>query len=208
MTKTNTDKLDGVTNAAVQKATGRNWDEWIRILRDAGAADWNHKEIVAFLAKNYELSGWWQQTVTVAYEKVTGRRIVGQTADTGFQVGVQKTIPVTRDEAWRLITSRSGIACWLGKVNRFSLVEGKRYATIAKISGEIRVVKNEQRIRLTWNRTDFMRPATLQIALAESAGGKTSLRFHMEHLPSAKVREEMKQHWKAVLEDLKEMCYG
>jgi uncharacterized protein YndB with AHSA1/START domain len=202
MAKKQSTKLEGVSNDAVKKATGHGWDEWLRVLDKAGAMDWDHKQIVAFLEKNYDLSGWWQQTVTVGYEKAKGRRVVGQTADAGFQVGVQKTLAIPLDEAWNLLTSSSGIACWLGNVNRFKLQEGKTYRTDTGMEGEIRVVKPRDRVRLTWKSPGMDHPATLQIALTPSANGKTALRVHLERLPSQATRDEMKAHWRGVLEEL------
>lgn len=70
-----------------------------------------------------------------------------------------------RDEAWSLLSSRKEIACWLGKISRFSLKEGKTYKTDTKFEGEIRVVKPGNRVRLTWQKPGMKRPATLQIAL-------------------------------------------
>ena len=46
------------SDAALRKATGRGWDEWIEVLTAAGAEHWSHKEIVAWLAANTDLSGW------------------------------------------------------------------------------------------------------------------------------------------------------
>lgn len=205
MAKKQVKKLDGVSDKAVQKATGHVWSEWFAILDKSGAKKWDHKEIVAYLKDNYELTGWWQQNVTVAYEKAKGRRVVGQTADTGFQVGVQKTLPISLDDAWALMSSGKGIACWLGKVSRLSLSEGKTYKTESGIEGEIRVVKPRNRVRLTWKRPGMKRPATLQVALVGN-GQKTSLRVHLEHLPSQKFRDEMKSHWRGVLDELVELA--
>jgi len=46
------------------------------------------------------------------------------------------------------------------------------------------------------------RPATLQIAFAARGADKTSVRVHLEHLPSPEFREEMKLHWKDILDRL------
>ena len=199
-------KLDGISTEAVKRATGHGWAEWLAILEKAGARDWNHKQIVAYLKANFELNGWWQQSVTVAYEKAQGRRVVGQTADAGFQVGVQKTLPIGLDGAWTLLSSRRGIACWLGKTSRFSLTEGKTFRTETGIQGEIRVVKPGTRVRLTWQQPGMQRPATLQITLVAAGPENTSIRIHLEHLPSQKSREEMKAHWRAVLDELNQLA--
>lgn len=195
-------KLSGVSSEAAKRSTGLNWDEWLSVLDDAGAKNWAHKEIVAYLKENHDLSPWWQQMVTVSYEKAKGRRVVGQTADAGFQVGVQKTVPVSIDEAWTLLISPKGITCWLGNIGRSILTEGKSYETDTGTNGEVRVVKPGNRVRLTWQKSGMKRPVTLQIALVERGPGKTSVRVHLEKLPSQKAREEMKGHWKNALDDL------
>jgi len=199
-------KLDGVSNEAVARATGRDWDAWLKILNRAGAKDWTHKEIVAHLKENHDLSAWWQQTVTVAYEKANGRRVVGQTADTGFQVGVQRTLKIDQADAWNLITSRAGLTCWLGKAPRFRLAEGKSYRTADGIEGEVRVVREGERVRLTWKSDRLARSATVQIALASPGAGKTSIKVHMENLPSQAMREKMKSHWQNVLDELRDLA--
>ena len=78
------------------KATGRDWDEWLDFLDALDAREMTHREIVGLVAGKGGLSnGWWQQMVTVGYEQATGLRIVGQTADASYQIGVQKTLPDT-----------------------------------------------------------------------------------------------------------------
>lgn len=81
-------------------------------------------------------------------------------------------------------------------------MEGERYATDSQVTGEVRVVKPKERLRLTWQRPGMERPATLQIALVETSPGKSSVRVHLEHLPSEAFRHEMKSHWKDVLDRL------
>jgi hypothetical protein len=100
--KVTTAKLAGVTTAAVKKATGRGWSEWIELLEKAGAKSWPHAEIALWLNKK-KVSDWWCQTVTVGYEQASGRRVKNQKAD-GFEISVSKTIaaPVAiAFEAWR-----------------------------------------------------------------------------------------------------------
>ena len=97
-------QYSGVSSEAVAKATGRDWDQWLEFLDGLGAADLSHKEIVALVAGPGELdNGWWQQSVTVGYEQARGLRVIGQTSTAGFQIGVQKTLPVPVEAAWRLV---------------------------------------------------------------------------------------------------------
>ena len=96
-------KIAGITSAAVEKATGRTWAEWIEVIDQAGAKSWPHAEIAQWLQKKHKVNDWWSQMVTVGYEQVTGRRVKNQKTD-GFEISVSKTIaaPVAvAFEAWK-----------------------------------------------------------------------------------------------------------
>jgi uncharacterized protein YndB with AHSA1/START domain len=96
-------KTAGVSAAAVKKATGRTWPEWIGILDKAGAKSWPHAEIALWLHKKHKVADWWCQMVTVGYEQASGRRVKHQKVD-GFEISVSKTIaaPVAMAfDAWK-----------------------------------------------------------------------------------------------------------
>ncbi|MCY3748845.1 MAG: DUF4287 domain-containing protein [Chloroflexi bacterium] len=102
-----------ISDDAVHAKTGRVWDEWFTLLDAEGAAALAHREIALRLQERHGLSGWWSQTVTVAYEQARGRRELHQTSR-GYQVGVSKTVPVPVDAvftAWENEVSRQR---WLG----------------------------------------------------------------------------------------------
>ena len=197
--------LGRVSSAAVRKATGRGWEEWLEALDAAGAADWDHKEIVAHLERAHPEvgSGWWRQSLTVGYEQARGKRVVGETADVGFQVGVRRTVAGSVTEAWERITSRPDL--WLGEGTSVAFEPGKRYEVPSRdgapgASGEIRVVKPGDRLRMTWQPEDWPAPATLQLTVSASASGKTVINAHLEKLPDADAREAMRARWRQALE--------
>jgi uncharacterized protein YndB with AHSA1/START domain len=197
--------LSRVSSESVREATGRGWEEWLETLDAAGAADWDHKEIVAYLKREHadSTSSWWRQSITVGYEQARGKRVVGETADTGFQVGVQRSIRATAHEAWELIVSRPEL--WLGEGASVTFARGERYEVPAGkdapgASGEIRVVKPGDRLRMTWQPEGWPAPATLQLALLESASGKTAISAHLEKLPDGDAREAMRERWRGALE--------
>ena len=163
-----------------------------------------HKQIVGVLASEGGLAnGWWQQMVTVGYEQARGLRKVGQTADAGYQIGVQKTLPIPHELAWDLLVVGPGREVWLGETQPLDLRKGADYVTSDGVSGEIRSVDPGKRLRLTWSHADLARPSTLQLYLVPS-GEKTSLRFHQEKLSSQDERELMRHHWREVLGRLQE----
>ena len=195
-------KWSGVSSKAVATATGRDWDEWVEFLDRHGAQQLSHKDIVALIAAPGGLkNGWWQQSVAVGYGQARGLRVVGQTSGADFQIGVQKTLPVPADTAWSLLADGPGRDIWLGKTDPFEFRKGEKYRTAEGLSGEIRSCVPGQRVRLTWSHPSLAQPSTLQIYLAPS-GDKTSIRFHQERLSSLEEREQMREHWRNVLEEL------
>jgi uncharacterized protein YndB with AHSA1/START domain len=67
-------------------------------------------------------------------------------------------------------------------------------------SGEIRVVKPGDRLRMTWQPDGWAAPAALQLTLTESASGKTAIHASLARLPDAAAREAMRTRWRAALE--------
>jgi uncharacterized protein YndB with AHSA1/START domain len=197
---------------AVRAATGRGWEGWLEALDAAGAADWKHQQIVAYLEREHpEVSSWWRQSITVGYERARGKRAVGETAYAGFQVGVQRTVAATATEAWDLITSRPDL--WLGEGAAVDFAEGERYEVAPAngapaASGEVRVVKPGARLRMTWRPEGWAAPATLQFTLSESGSGKTAIHAHLEKLPDADAREAMRKRWREALERLAQSAHG
>ena len=196
----------GMSDEAVARATGRDWNTWLQFLDDLGAQELSHKDIVALVAGPGQLSnGWWQQSIAVGYEQARGLRVVGQTSAGGFQIGVQRTLPVPVDMAWDLLTEGPGRAIWLGTVDNLEFQKGERYRTSEGVWGEVRSVAAGQRVRLTWHSPMLASPSTLQVYIAPS-GEKSSVRFHQERLSSLEERELMGKHWREVLERLSEVA--
>lgn len=96
-------------NETVIHATGQTWKQWLAYLDKHRAEDLSHKEIVALLSRKIP-SGWWCRKLTVAYEQYKGLRVLGQTAGSGFQVGVSRKVPLTKATAWELLSSEKGMA--------------------------------------------------------------------------------------------------
>jgi uncharacterized protein YndB with AHSA1/START domain len=198
------EQIARVGSAAVREATGRGWDEWLSQLDDAGASAWDHQGIVAHLEVTHPgIGGWWRQSIAVAYEQARGMRVVGQTADAGFQLGVQRSVAADVAAVWETLTTRPEL--WLGEGASVAFDVGREYdvpsgeATPAA-TGEVRVVKPRDRVRLTWHPEGWAAPATVQLTTTVTASGKTALRCHLERLPDAATRDAMRGHWRAALD--------
>jgi hypothetical protein len=118
---------------------------------------------------------------------------VGLTKDTGWQIGVRRTLPVSPDKLWNFMVSMRGIELWLGKGDPFELQEGATYQLQDGTAGEVRVMKSLSHWRITRlpQDTEYQRPSIIQIRILDS-GGKSILAFHEEHLPTEKERGNRK----------------
>ncbi len=83
-----------VDDLAIERATGRDWDEWCDLIDAWPGNDRGHGAIAAHIAEVYGIEGWWGQGVTVGYERITGRRVVNQMSDGTFSAGKSRTCAV------------------------------------------------------------------------------------------------------------------
>jgi uncharacterized protein YndB with AHSA1/START domain len=192
----------GISDDAVHAATGRTPGEWETLLDARGAADLSHRQIVSLLQETGEVrSGWWLQMLAVDYERRKGKHAVGQTAETGFQIGVQRTLPISVDDAWQLLMSPEGVRAWLGDAApRWE--KGEKYALRDGSAGEVRVFKPGSHLRLAVHPAGWPRASTLQVRVMPSGERKTVISFHQEHLPGAAERDARRRFFEAALDSL------
>ncbi len=195
--------LSRLSSDKVREATGRGWEEWLDVLDAAGATGLDHKGIVTYLEQHHpETDSWWRQSIAVGYEQERGMRKLGETAS-GFQVSVQRSLPGDAEAVWRRIEAAPE-SLFGGSLE---LTEGAPYEVpggegAMAASGEVRVVKPGDRIRMTWQPVDWEAPALVQVTLLESASGKTAINVLIEKLPDAERREVARAHWRSALERL------
>lgn len=106
--------LSGIANRRLEEKTGCTWERWVPLLDGLGAADMKHREIAALVHRTFKLNDWWSQTITVGYERIKGRRAIGQRIDGRYEAGKSRTfaVPVTTlFDAWANTRRRKR---WLG----------------------------------------------------------------------------------------------
>lgn len=128
-------------------------------------------------------------------------KIVGQTKDAGFQIGVRKTFAVPVQTVWDFLFSEKGLSIWLGKISLENFELGKSYKTNKKIEGKVNVFKPNSHIRLTWKPKYWTNTSALQIRVIPSKE-KTTISFHQDKLLDSKQRGEMKEYWNKVIEKI------
>src|SRR5436190_22334159 len=86
-------KINGISSEAVAAKTGKTWPQWLKILDADGAGKLDHRGIVRILREKHDIGPWWQQMVTVGYEKARGRRVDHQRPP-GFFISASKPFAV------------------------------------------------------------------------------------------------------------------
>lgn len=198
------EKVGKVSSVSVHKGTGKHWDDWIKILDKAGARSLTHKEIVAHLKRKYKLSMWWQQGVTHGYELHIGKKAEGRNLKGEYSTMASRTIPVGVKESWKFLNSSEGLDFWLKPMGRFSIKPKMQFEVEGGIFGEVRTCKVGERARMTWGEEEWLKPSVLQIYLIPRSNVKSIIVFQHDRLPSDRVRLQMRDHWKAVVDGIHE----
>ncbi|HYH57580.1 MAG TPA: SRPBCC domain-containing protein [Anseongella sp.] len=185
--------LTGISDASVEKATGKTWQQWMDLLDREEAAERSHKEI-AKLLENFTGNAWWCQSIALAYERHKGKRVRGQTSDGKFQLGVSKTVYLDNDRLWELLSSERGMETWLGRIREGKGAPEGTYRTQDGVSGEITVLKPGSHFRMTWRPANWDHSSVLQVRTVPKKD-RSVLTFHHEGLASLREREEMKAYW-------------
>jgi hypothetical protein len=109
--------LAGLSDAAVKAKTGCTWEKWVAALDYAGAHEWSHREIAAYVQEKFKTPSWWTQTVTVGYERIKGLRAIGQRRDGGYSATKSRTFPVPVSRLYRAFRDSRSRARWLPDTN-------------------------------------------------------------------------------------------
>lgn len=198
--------------SAVERATGRDQEAWNRHIAGLDVAESGHQRIVSYLYENEQLSYWWAQEITVAYEKSIGRRVTGQTQDGRFQLGVTRTIPVSSRRLWSLLTSSAFVARLLrdkegSEEGSWTDAQDERLASLDldredAISAHTTTFASGSHVRMRWTDPAWDDHSILQIRVTERSPDRSSVTFHQERLPSLASRDRLKERWRRVADDL------
>lgn len=181
-----------VGDAALKKATGRDWAGWVARLDKAGAASMTHAQIATHLHDHEGVDDWWAQMVTVGYEQAKGRRARHQKPD-GYSVSGSKTVAAPVEAVFGAFTVARQRARWLPGAE----------LTIRK-STEFKSA------RITWNggiRVRGEAGTSVEVNFYDKSGrtGQTKSMVQVQHskIPDAAAAEKIKAWWKARLEALR-----
>jgi hypothetical protein len=164
-------ELAGMSDAAVQKKTDRTWGGWVRALDAAGAAELPHRDIARHVQSEYDVSGWWAQTITVGYERIRGLREKGQRRGGGYDVNKSKTYPVP-------------VAVLYGA---FGARKRGRWLDAGVV---VKKATREKSMRLT-----FEDGTPVEVYFWEKGPAKSQVQLQHRKLPTRSAAERMRTFW-------------
>lgn len=179
-------RLAGVGGEAVLKATGRAWEEWLRVLDRAGARTLPHKDIALMLSRRFGIAGWWSQMVAVGYEQARGLRQPGPRAG-GFAANASRTVGMPLDKVF---------AAWSEPAQR------SRWLADAPL--EMRGATQDKSMRLTWTAGG----TPVQVNFHATGPGRSRVRIEQGRLPDLGSATRQKAYWADALERLKALLEG
>ncbi|MQM24837.1 hypothetical protein [Glycomyces albidus] len=107
-------RRESMSDQALIEGTGADWKTWLALLDERGAAALDHTAIARMLVDEFEIDGWWAQSITVGYEQERGMREPGQRPDGTFSATASKTVPVAVGAAFEQLADPEHQAAWLG----------------------------------------------------------------------------------------------
>ena len=177
------EKVAGMSDAAVSKSTGKTWPEWSAILDGIDAVSMKHKAIADHLYANHEISGWWAQMVTVAYERFRGLRDVGRRRGGGYDMNKSKTIGVSVSRLYSAFEDPALRDRWLPDVDL-----------------TIRTATEDKSMRCR-----LADAAALDVYFSAKGDAKSTVSLQRRNLPDRGAAEDMKLFWGERLDGLKQM---
>ena len=166
-------ELAGMSDEAVRAKTGRVWQQWVRELDADDAASMPHREIAKHVHDQFEVSGWWAQTVTVGYERIKGLREIGQRRSGSFDANKSKTFPVPISELYGAFSNTRTRDRWLPGVEL-----------------TVRKATPEKSMRITWDDE-----TSVQAYFTAKGEGKSQVAIQHGKLADKADVASRKQYW-------------
>ena len=162
---------------ALLAATGRGWDDWCDVIEDWSGHSEGHTAIVRYLQETHGVDGWWAQSVTVGYERITGGRLPYQQPDGTFTAGKSRTVTADGDTLRELL---------FNDAHRADLFPGWDTALRSKTDSKV--------VRIA------IGPGVAQIAIDPKPDGRIRVAVAHERLPAPEDVESWKAYWADWLE--------
>lgn len=179
-------RLAGMSDTAVSNKTGRTWSQWVEVLDGVDATAMTHTDIAAQIHKEFGVSGWWAQTVTVGYERIKALRAVGQRRDGTHEANKSKTVNVPLDKLYQAFSTKRLRQKWLPGID----------LTIRKST-------HGKSMRLTWEDG-----TPVEAYFTAKSQAKSQVSIQHRKLATKTAAEKAKTYWGERLEALAGLLTG
>jgi hypothetical protein len=160
------------SDEVIRSNTGREWNDWRALIEAWPGHDDGHAAVASWLQDEHGVPGWWAQTVTVGWERISGRRLPHQVADGTFTANTSATITVDPAALRELLLDRDG---------RGTLFPG--------LEPELRSRPTSKNVRLGF--TD----GVVEIAIAPKGDGRSTVTVAHAKLTSPQQVPLWKAYW-------------
>lgn len=174
--------LAGMSDAAVEKPTGRNWSQWVETLDAWGAAEKPHRDIAQYVSA-LGVPGWWSQSVVVGYERIRGLRAIGQRRNGSWEASKSRTFNAPLADLYDACSNSKSRQRWLGGL--------KLTARTATAEKSMRLVFDDGTL--------------VQFYFARKGDEKSQLSVQHIKLPSKEESDRLKAFWSDRLDALAEL---
>lgn len=169
---------------AIERATGRSWDDWLGIFEAAQARTLSHPEIArvarTHVPEDLQNPDWWAQGIAIAFEQHVGLRVPGQSSSGDFRVSASRTLPLDRDAA---------IEAWV-------TAHGDRPEHLGHEPGVPRPSRTEKR---TFWRFSLEGAGKVEVAATSKDPDRAVLTVSQDGLADGEQIEAWRAHWKGLL---------
>ena len=166
----------------VQRATGRERDEWFALLDEWGASGRRYQEIRDWLTGRHGISSWWAQKLIVEYEQARGLRPPGVRPDGTFEVTATKTVAAPVERVFGAFVNPDERNTWL---------------TDGEMS--LRTSQPGRSARFDWEDGS----TRVNVVFDDKGPSKSTVAVAHEQLAAAGEAEKAKALWKERLAELK-----
>jgi len=170
-----------LSDDVLTERTGRGWEVWCDLI-DAWPdhAD-GHAAVATWIAEEYDIDGWWAQTITVGWERITGRRLPYQMPDGTFTAGKSRTVAVDAAGLRDLLLDADA---------RIDIFPG--------LATELRSKPTSKNVRVA------VGPGVAEIAMDPLKDGRTKVTIQHHKLPAFEDVDHWKAYWEEWLDALDE----
>ena len=173
-------ELAGMADATIEAKTGRTWGQWVATLDVIGAGQMPHRDIARIVNEQYEVGGWWAQTVTVGYERIKGLREKGQHRGGSFEANKSKTFDVPIEVLFDACAD-----------------EVTRHRWLSAADYQVTTATRPRSLRLRWHDGGIV-----TFWFMEKGAAKSTLSVQHTKLPDRAAAEQLKAFWSERLDAL------